>query len=521
MAGTFSFLVFSPFFFFFCSCVVWFRLLKRTLFSKALDKGQMMTSVNARPWGTRTFTALQYRFSFFSLDRFLSMSPQTKKNPLFSADLWFKRKDFWDCGKVWFRTLWEWLRQGILFCSLLFFPVCVVTSFFLSFFQEQFILQPTLLQNAFSHRDCTLKKALGFSCWVASQLVFSFLSLFVLFLWLKCLCILFVEAMTVATVTSPIWLVKTRMQLQAHDVGQVCLFVQEVDFISNSSCFFFFPRIQGVLYKNTWDCVKVVYAQEGVKGFYKGLTASYVGAYFAELFFLRIHPLFSFVVWMKRNHRICIAVHVLWKTERAGSAREISSLWKATLENSYLTFFFSFCISFFFLFYLSPFAAKEVTLSSIEYLTVASLAKFAASFLTYPHEVQTTNNNEKNTRTLIFLFLLFPCPGDSNATQRTARKYVKVQRSASRTGGDCPWRRAARTVWRNGSTSLESCSQRLHHVSDLRTCGENADSLSIHAHTSLSLLFFPPPIYSLFFFLFFVFELRYPPCFCWKTLLLR
>ncbi len=34
---------------------------------------------------------------------------------------------------------------------------------------------------------------------------------------------------------------------------------------------------QGLAYKGTWDCVKRVYREEGFRGFYKGLTASYLG----------------------------------------------------------------------------------------------------------------------------------------------------------------------------------------------------------------------------------------------------
>ena len=53
-----------------------------------------------------------------------------------------------------------------------------------------------------------------------------------------------------ATATNPIWLIKTRMQLQqSHD------------------------RI----YANSWDCLKKVIRAEGARGLYKGLSASYLG----------------------------------------------------------------------------------------------------------------------------------------------------------------------------------------------------------------------------------------------------
>lgn len=56
-----------------------------------------------------------------------------------------------------------------------------------------------------------------------------------------------------STATNPIWLIKTRMQLQ-----------------STSS--------HGMpLYRNSFDCLRVVLRSEGLRGLYKGLTASYLG----------------------------------------------------------------------------------------------------------------------------------------------------------------------------------------------------------------------------------------------------
>ena len=53
-----------------------------------------------------------------------------------------------------------------------------------------------------------------------------------------------------ATATNPIWLIKTRMQLQ---------------------------QSQNRIYANSWDCLRKVVANEGVRGLYKGLSASYLG----------------------------------------------------------------------------------------------------------------------------------------------------------------------------------------------------------------------------------------------------
>ena len=53
-----------------------------------------------------------------------------------------------------------------------------------------------------------------------------------------------------ATATNPIWLIKTRMQLQ---------------------------QSHNRIYTNSWDCLKKVFRAEGVRGLYKGLSASYLG----------------------------------------------------------------------------------------------------------------------------------------------------------------------------------------------------------------------------------------------------
>ncbi|KAG9304062.1 hypothetical protein G9A89_005972 [Geosiphon pyriformis] len=61
---------------------------------------------------------------------------------------------------------------------------------------------------------------------------------------------------TTSTVTNPIWLVKTRMQLQTFNEHLL------------------FPVKK---YKNSLDCVIKVIREEGFKGLYKGLSASYLG----------------------------------------------------------------------------------------------------------------------------------------------------------------------------------------------------------------------------------------------------
>jgi solute carrier family 25 protein 33/36 len=59
-----------------------------------------------------------------------------------------------------------------------------------------------------------------------------------------------VAGIVTGTATNPIWVVKTRMQLSAS---------------------------QARPYLSSWECIKDILRAEGLKGMYKGLTASYLG----------------------------------------------------------------------------------------------------------------------------------------------------------------------------------------------------------------------------------------------------
>lgn len=52
-----------------------------------------------------------------------------------------------------------------------------------------------------------------------------------------------------STATNPIWVIKTRLQLQGKQR----------------------------MYNSSFDCAKHIFKQEGIKGFYKGMSASYLG----------------------------------------------------------------------------------------------------------------------------------------------------------------------------------------------------------------------------------------------------
>ncbi|KAI0395197.1 mitochondrial carrier protein rim2-like protein [Xylariaceae sp. FL0594] len=60
------------------------------------------------------------------------------------------------------------------------------------------------------------------------------------------------------TATNPIWLVKTRLQLDKNNAARK-------------------GDVSARRYRNSWDCIKQVLRNEGPTGFFKGLSASYLG----------------------------------------------------------------------------------------------------------------------------------------------------------------------------------------------------------------------------------------------------
>lgn len=123
-----------------------------------------------------------------------------------------------------------------------------------------------------------------------------------------------------STATNPIWMVKTRLQLDK--AGKTSL------------------------YKNSWDCLKNILHNEGVRGLYKGLSASYLGS---------VEGILQWLLY-EQMKRILKERSI----ERLGHADEGK---KATTEK-----------------------IKEWCQRSGS----AGLAKFVASIITYPHEVVRT-----------------------------------------------------------------------------------------------------------------------------------
>lgn len=135
---------------------------------------------------------------------------------------------------------------------------------------------------------------------------------------------------TVATVTCPLWVVKTRMQLQSTTAKLGGVKVTDAS----------------IPYKNSFDCVKRIVLEEGAKGLYKGLTASYLGV---------IESTLQFVMYEKLKG--------VMKQHRAENPPTFLPPHLQGLDSLFpfffclvfcLTSFFSFFSSFFFLHLLSP-----------------------------------------------------------------------------------------------------------------------------------------------------------------------
>ena len=122
-----------------------------------------------------------------------------------------------------------------------------------------------------------------------------------------------------ATVTNPIWLVKTRMQLQVEGVRQ---------------------------YKNSLDCVVQILRMEGIRGMYRGLSASYLGVAEGTI---------QWVIYEKLKNSLAEKRRL--KNDGAAKGYMIGG--------------------------------KEVE-EWVDYLGAAGAAKFIASAITYPHEVLRT-----------------------------------------------------------------------------------------------------------------------------------
>lgn len=138
----------------------------------------------------------------------------------------------------------------------------------------------------------------------------------------------FSAGITSNTITSPLWMVKTRYQILAD------------------------PTVGQRKYKNYQDVIKAIYKEEGPPGFFKGLTASYVGCFEGAI---------QWIVYEK--------------------AKKFFSQPRPIISSTGESY--------------TP--TTERTPTPQEYFAAAAMSKFLAVCLTYPHEVVRTRMREQAT----------------------------------------------------------------------------------------------------------------------------
>ena len=127
------------------------------------------------------------------------------------------------------------------------------------------------------------------------------------------------------TITNPIWLVKTRLQLDKNHA-------EKTGSLSNRQ------------YKNSWDCFKQTLRAEGIRGLYRGLSASYLGVTESTL---------QWVLYEQMK------IYLKSREQRLATSGKTATYWDNTLAWS----------------------GK---------VAGAGVAKFFAAIITYPHEVVRT-----------------------------------------------------------------------------------------------------------------------------------
>ncbi|KAI9363341.1 mitochondrial carrier domain-containing protein, partial [Zopfochytrium polystomum] len=90
----------------------------------------------------------------------------------------------------------------------------------------------------------------------------------------------FTAGVATAVATNPIWLIKTRMQLQSERAGQARH------------------------YRNSFHCLRAVVKEEGIRGLYKGLSASFLGLSESTLQFVLYEQFKKTLLERKRRDQV-------------------------------------------------------------------------------------------------------------------------------------------------------------------------------------------------------------------------
>lgn len=204
-----------------------------------------------------------------------------------------------------------------------------------------------------------------------------------------------------STATNPIWMVKTRLQLDKN--------------LAAAS-----GGAARRRYRNSWDCVRQIVRDEGVRGLYKGMSASYLGVAESTLQWVLYEQ-------MKRSLR-----QRERRIERSGR----------------------------------PMTWWDDTAKWAGMVGAAGGAKLIAAVLTYPHEVSATSHRpgeEMNTDDMQYA-------GRSNSPPTSANggRPSKIHRPDPVLPADPERRGLSRALRRHDAASPAHRTQRRHHVRHVR-----------------------------------------------------
>jgi len=183
------------------------------------------------------------------------------------------------------------------------------------------------------------------------------------------------------TITSPVWVVKTRLQLQVgHAIKK-----PGASAASNSPASY---AISGERhYRGTWHCVSSMLRHEGPRAFFAGMSASYVGISESSVQFM-LYEKFKSLAKQRHMRRREAEWEREWESRRrwdnhdgggGGDERELMKM--------------------------KELGRVTVSMGPWETLVISSAAKLMASVLTYPHEVVRTRLREEHAKDLYGGFL--------------------------------------------------------------------------------------------------------------------
>lgn len=156
---------------------------------------------------------------------------------------------------------------------------------------------------------------------------------------------------TTVTVVNPIWVIKTRLQLQGAAQLQARASAAGA-------------RADGLVYQGSWDALRQIVRDEGVRGLYKGLTPSIWGVSETAIQFMLYERFKSILTRNRQSQDADSLSHQPMQRAAPDTAPPSASQQQSELRN-------------------------------LEYVGAAASAKLIASVTTYPHEVVRTRLRER------------------------------------------------------------------------------------------------------------------------------